>query len=332
MLAKEQSVAFAGESPAAITLYRVRRQMPHYHREALEIIMCLRGTVEVYSMHEKHVLRAGDIKEADTYDIHTVTAADMDEDNLVVSFHFDLTHPLFAGKGYELLYYVCSSDGAGEAKQPALNTLRRYLWALLYEALRGGHADRTSELSSGILQTLRGSFQYFNDINLDDTYSRDMQDRFEHIIAYMLENYADRITMRDICQIEHLNYNYLSQFFKTTSLKTFRAFLHEIRVYHSEHLLLCRPELSVPEVGYACGFSDPKFFYREFRKKHGHTPHQHRIWYREYNRLAAEDTVYTLAEKKQDLLDCIAGFYSDMVCEELSLCFPRSRDILSVTE
>ena len=321
MLAKEQSVAFAGESPAAITLYRVRRQMPHYHREALEIIMCLRGTVEVYSMHEKHVLHAGDIKEADTYDIHTVTATDMDEDNLVVSFHFDLTHPLFAGKGYELLYYVCSSDGAGEAKQPALNTLRRYLWALLYEALRGGHADRTVELSSGILQTLRGSFQYFNDINLDDTYSRDMQDRFEHIIAYMLENYADRITMRDICRMEHLNYNYLSQFFKTTSLKTFRAFLHEIRVYHSEHLLLCRPELSVPEVGYACGFSDPKFFYREFRKKHGHTPHQHRIWYREYNRIASEDTVYSLAEKKQELLDCIAGFYSDMVCEELSLCF-----------
>ena len=321
MLAKEQSVAFAGESPAAITLYRVHRQMPHYHREALEIIMCLRGTVEVYSMHEKHVLHAGDIKEADTYDIHTVTAADMDEDNLVASFHFDLTHPLFAGKGYELLYYVCSSDGAGEARQPALNTLRRYLWSLLYEALRGGHADRTVELSAGILQTLRGSFQYFNDINLDDTYSRDMQDRFEHIIAYMLENYADRITMRDICQIEHLNYNYLSQFFKTTSLKTFRAFLHEIRVYHSEHLLLCRPELSVPEVGYACGFSDPKFFYREFRKKHGHTPHQHRIWYREYNRLAMEDTVYTLAEKKQELLDCIAGFYSDMVCEDLSLCF-----------
>ena len=92
-------------------------------------------------------------------------------------------------------------------------------------------------------------------------------------------------------------------------------------MYHSEHLLLCRPELSVPEVGYACGFSDPKFFYREFRKKHGHTPHQHRIWYREYNRLAMEDTVYTLAEKEPELLDCIAGFYSDMVCEELSLCF-----------
>ena len=316
MLAREQSVAFAKDSPVAVTIYRVNRQMPHYHLNELEIIMCLQGTVEVYSMHEKHVLQAGDIKEADTYDIHTVTADPKASDNLVASFHFNLNHPLFAGKGYELLYYVCSSDGIDKTKKPALDRLRRVLWALLYEEV---HADETRilTLSAEVLQILRNSFQYFNDINLDDTYSKSMQDRFEHIIAYMLENYADRITMRDICQMEHLNYNYLSQFFKTTSLKTFRAFLHEIRVYHSEHMLLCNTEMSVPEIGYACGFSDPKFFYREFRKKHGHTPHQHRIWYRNYNKLVAEDTLFTLEEKKQELNDCVACFYSNLVCENL---------------
>lgn len=316
MLAKEQPVVFENQSPVSVTLYRAHRQMPHYHRDALEIIMCLRGTVQVYSMHEKHVLRAGDIKEADTYDIHTVTTENMNEDNLAVSFHFDLTHPLFAGKGYELLYYVCSSDGIDEAKKTALDRLRKFLWALLYAEISDGSASRKTRLAAAVLQTLRDSFQYFNDINLDDAYSEDMQKRFEHIIAYMLENYADRITMRDICQIEHLNYNYLSQFFKTTSLKTFRAFLHEIRVYHSEHMLLCRPEMSVPEIGYACGFSDPKFFYREFRKKHGHTPHQHRIWYRQYNKLVAADTVYSLQEKEQELCVCIARFFSDTVLPE----------------
>ena len=319
VFAKEQSVAFEHNSPVAVTLYRVSRQMPHYHRNELEIIMCLQGTVEVYSMHEKHVLHAGDIKEADTYDIHTVTADAENTDNLVVSFHFDLTHPLFAGKGYELLYYICSSDGIDKSKKPALDNLRKVLWALLYEEVHrttyaaASSEERINNLSGEVLRILRNSFQYFNDINLDDTYSKDMQDRFEHIIAYMLENYADKITMRDICQIEHLNYNYLSQFFKTTSLKTFRAFLHEIRVYHSEHLLLCNPELSVPEVGYACGFSDPKFFYREFKKKHGHTPHQHRIWYRNYNRLVSDDTIYSLQEKKQALYECIACFYSEMI-------------------
>ena len=319
VFAKEQSVAFEHNSPVAVTLYRVSRQMPHYHRNELEIIMCLQGTVEVYSMHEKHVLHAGDIKEADTYDIHTVTADAKATNNLVVSFHFDLTHPLFAGKGYELLYYVCSSDGIDNAKKPALDKLRKVLWAMLYaEVHKYTHSaddneERINNLSKEVLRILRDSFQYFNDINLDDTYSKDMQDRFEHIIAYMLENYADKITMRDICQMEHLNYNYLSQFFKTTSLKTFRAFLHEIRVYHSEHLLLCNPELSVPEVGYTCGFSDPKYFYREFKKKHGHTPHQHRIWYRNYNQLVSDDTVYSLQEKKQALYECIACFYSEMI-------------------
>ena len=322
MFAEEQSVAFEDHSPVRISIYHTRRQMPHYHRDAIEIIMCLRGTIEVYSMHERHVLHAGDIKEADTYDIHTVTASDPDDDNLAASFHFDLTHPLFVGKGYELLYYVCSSDGTDKVKLPALNQLRKILWALLFEevcicdqrrTVTEAHKKRIDALSSEVLRILRNSFQYFNDINLDDTYSKDMQDRFEHIISYMLENYADRITMRDICEMEHISYNYLSQFFKTTSLKTFRAFLHEIRVYHSEHMLLCRPEMSVPEIGYACGFSDPKFFYREFRKKHGHTPHRHRIWYREYNRLVQEDTVFSLEEKKEELYCCIAGFYSELV-------------------
>lgn len=334
MFAKEQSVTFESDSPVSITLYSVHRQMPHYHREAIEIILCLRGTVEVYSMHEKHVLQAGDIKEADTYDIHTVTAASprqdaadsdrdaagadrrpADSDNLVASFHFDLTHPLFAGKGYELLYYVCSSDGIDKAKKPALDQLRKYLWALLHEAVHPSGKEKTAILSTAVLQTLRNSFQYFNDINLDDTYSQDMQDRFEHIVAYMLDNYADRITMRDICQIEHLNYNYMSQFFKTTSLKTFRAFLHEIRVYHSEHMLLCEPSMSIPEVGYACGFSDPKFFYREFKKKYGRTPYQHRIWYRKYNELVSEDVQFTLTEKSQEIEACVAGFFANSVLE-----------------
>ena len=47
MLAKEQAVSFENDSPVAVTIYRVSRQMPHFHRDELEIIMCLQGTVEV---------------------------------------------------------------------------------------------------------------------------------------------------------------------------------------------------------------------------------------------------------------------------------------------
>ena len=43
MLAKEMSQAFEHNSPVAVTIYHANRQMPHFHREALEIIMCLRA-------------------------------------------------------------------------------------------------------------------------------------------------------------------------------------------------------------------------------------------------------------------------------------------------
>lgn len=117
------------------------------------------------------------------------------------------------------------------------------------------------------------------------------------------------------CEREHISYSYLSQYFKATSLKTFRNFLHEIRVYHSEHLLLCNPDLSIPDIAFACGFSDPKFFYREFRKKHGHTPHQHRIWYRCYNEKTAPDIRYSLSEQQTTLEHLISKLYSQIICE-----------------
>ena len=64
---------------------------------------------------------------------------------------------------------------------------------------------------------------------------------------------------------------------------------------------------------YDC-FSDPKYFYREFRKKHGHTPHQHRIWYKSYNRQVSDDITYTLEEKRLELEHYIASFFCDMLC------------------
>ena len=105
----------------------------------------------------------------------------------------------------------------------------------------------------------------------------------------------------------------LRLFFKASSLKTFRSFLHEIRVYHSEHLLLCRPELSIPDIAYRVGFSDPKYYYREFKKKHGHTPHQHRIWYRRYNENVTADNILEPHDHLEEIDNCIARLLSKTI-------------------
>ncbi|MDD6189987.1 MAG: AraC family transcriptional regulator [Firmicutes bacterium] len=311
MLASEIRPHYNGRSPVAISIYKCARQIPHYHRNTIETILCLKGSATVYNMHEEHFLKPGDIIQTDMFDIHSVSS---EEDNLMVSFHFDLTHPLFVGQGYDLLYYICTSDDTNPKRMYLINRLRILLLVLLSFYLKNPDDHRTHDISKRILEIVRKHFQYYNHINIDeDMYPPEMMDRFERIMAYLLEHYAEKITMRDICDKEHISYNYLSQFFKDSSLKTFRNFLHEIRVYHSEHLLLCQPELSVPDIGYRVGFSDPKFFYREFKRKHEHTPHQHRIWYRNYNKKTAPDVELSVKDHMDLIKECITELYADTI-------------------
>ena len=312
MLAKEIKPFFQEDSPLSISIFRCTRQIPHYHSDVFELILCLKGQFEVRCMHEQHVLHPGDILQADMFDIHTISAVDSEEpDNLVVSFHIDLNHPLFANDGYKHLFYVCSSDNSSPSQKKRINHIRLLLLTILDSYLHNRLTDQIPLMTNEILQIMRNYFQYFDHINgSGEMFTKEMKQRFENIMSYMLAHYDERVTMRDICDAEHISYNYLSRFFKDSSLKTFRAFLHEIRVYHSEHLLLCHPELSVSDISYRIGFSDPRLFYREFRKKYGHTPHQHRICYRKYNEHAVDDTILDVENHLNEIDSCNAELFA----------------------
>lgn len=309
MFAKEVRPAFDKDLPVAVSFYRTTRQMPHYHKNTIEMILCLKGEVNVYNMHQKHILHPGDMTQTDMFDIHSISS---DSNNLVASIHFDLNHPLFRNKGYHFLWYECSSDTIVQSRIPHINRLCTLILSLLTCYIEESGDSRIIKISEKLLQIVHDHFQYYDYINIDEKmYPPEMKERFERIMAYMLEHYAEKITMKDICNIEYISYNYLSQFFKDSSLKTFRNFLHEIRIYHSEHLLLCYPEIRVPDVGYRVGFSDPKFYYREFKKKHGHTPHQHRIWYRQYNKRVMDDTILSISENAIEIKECIIKLFSN---------------------
>ena len=336
MLAKEIQPDFPKDSPLSVTVFHGSCQMPHYHRDVFEFILCLSGRLQVRNMHEKHTLLPGDILQADTYDIHTIASKTAGGPtgpvaptgsnepagsggalpSLAASFHIDLRHPMFAGEGYQFLYYICSSDTASRLQAPQIHRIRSLLLAILSNRLHSRREQENIAMTKELLQIMRQHFQYFDHININGgDVPGEMKDRFERIMAYMLEHYDEKITMRGICDREHMSYTYLSRFFKESSLKTFRNFLQELRVYHSEHLLLCHPEMSVPDVGYRVGFSDPKFFYREFRKRYGHPPHQHRILYRVYNKSVSPDIRFDAGEHLPQIESCINDLFSRTVCE-----------------
>ncbi|MGN0362911.1 MAG: helix-turn-helix domain-containing protein [Bilifractor sp.] len=277
--------------PYSLELYSVTNEKPHYHEGVLEILLCLSGTVTVTSTAEVLTLESGDLFSFDADDIHYATASG---DNLIVSFYFDLSSDAFEQDNLMYLIFACNKylpDMSPEMTNH-LYDLNALLLSLMASELFPGLLPEQSQsnsiaLSREIMSMMTDYFQFLS-VDKDATqFSADARDLFARIMGFLMDHYNEKITLQSLADFTHHEANYLSQLMKKIDGEGFKNLLYKARVYKSSHLLLENPHLSVPEVSDLCGFSDVKFFFREFKKNYyGITPHQFIIKYREYSKTA----------------------------------------------
>lgn len=111
-----------------------------------------------------------------------------------------------------------------------------------------------------------------NQLNLDD------HERINMIYHYIRTNYTQRFTLKDIANEVHMGRESFSRFFSKIMNKPFFSFLNEYRVNAACELLI-ESDLQVTQICYACGFESLPFFYRQFKKYKGSSPHQYRTAY-----------------------------------------------------
>lgn len=112
-----------------------------------------------------------------------------------------------------------------------------------------------------------------NQLNLDD------HERVNMIYHYVRTNYTQRFTLKDIANEVHMGRESFSRFFSKIMNKPFFSFLNEYRVNAACELLI-ESDRQVTQICYACGFESLPFFYRQFKKYKGNSPHQYRTAYR----------------------------------------------------
>jgi AraC-like DNA-binding protein/quercetin dioxygenase-like cupin family protein len=111
-----------------------------------------------------------------------------------------------------------------------------------------------------------------DELNLDD------HDRINMIYHYVRAHYAKKFSLTDIANEVHMGAESFSRFFSKTMNKPFFSFLNEYRI-NAACKLLIESDLPVTEICYACGFESLPFFYRQFKKYKGNSPHQYRMAY-----------------------------------------------------
>lgn len=99
--------------------------------------------------------------------------------------------------------------------------------------------------------------------------------RFESILSYIKENFTDTtLSVKKTADIYFYSEKYLSSLFKKNTGVKFTEYLNELRISHAK-ALMDEKKLSVSEVALKCGFSDPLYFSKVFKKSIGMTPSEY---------------------------------------------------------
>lgn len=95
--------------------------------------------------------------------------------------------------------------------------------------------------------------------------------RMAPVLQYMEQNYNQQLTLEDIADILHMNYSYVSKFFKKITGKTFKQYLDYIRICEADKQIIDNVDY-VYRIAQNCGFSSVQAFNRVYKRIRGYAP------------------------------------------------------------
>lgn len=97
-----------------------------------------------------------------------------------------------------------------------------------------------------------------------NSYSETDIERIDKIYQYVINNYTEKITLKEASDTVNMTPNAFCRYFKTRTQKTFTRFVNEVRIGYACKLLY-NDNLSISEICYQCGFNNITNFNKNFR-------------------------------------------------------------------
>lgn len=119
------------------------------------------------------------------------------------------------------------------------------------------------------------------------------EDRLHRVLQYLQAHFQDPIRLSDLAAMENLTTTYLSHFFKEHLHITFQEYLTRLRLEAAMYLLKST-NMTVTDIAYECGFSDPKYLNQSLSKQFHTTPQNWRKMGAQPERYIRKSSPYTL--------------------------------------
>lgn len=109
-------------------------------------------------------------------------------------------------------------------------------------------------------------------------YSAPKRVEIANVKSFLDEHYHEKLSLESVAGNFFINKYYLARLFKEQYGVTLVTYLHQVRITHAKKMLRFT-DMSIEEIGLACGVGELNYFSRVFKKLEGMSPSEFRkLW------------------------------------------------------
>lgn len=289
-----EKIEFSKNQPFLVKVQKISRYPIHWHEGVTEIVLPVRGDVEVIANFERLTVKEGEFHFINNNSIHSIRSS---SDSVVILIYVNLP---FYEQQFEFIRYMFfrsnpfidgrrqSDENPTDDKVDNKVRFRNLLIDILLRSISYELSDEDLEnLGNRLVYSMIFEFHWLNFFKLNEGMMNSGQlDRYHRIVKYIDDHYSEKITLDDIVASEYITKTYFSHLWKKLSTYSFTERVNYERVLKSEFLLLIG--MNILKISEQCGFSDVKYYYQNFKRWYGCLPKEHRQRCMDYKRLGAD--------------------------------------------
>lgn len=282
-----QFMIYKIQEPYTMKIEQVGFHKSHWHDNAFEFVLVLKGSIHASIGCEKYIMNENDLLIISPEDVHSFSK--IEEENIVLFFQINCEY--FQNVFPNIMQWILFTSPTTRISEDYQHKALRYYLAKLFYSL----PDANNPLVEIIpfLSFCEKNFQTTHMIIKKDDVTEKQMELFYEIDDYVYNHFTEQIELSDISNFLNYNKFYFSNLVKTITGMNFLEYLNHVRVLAAERFLISTDK-KISDIAFECGFSDIRSLNRYFKKWYECTPNEYRKLNHQSSLEEEHPVVYTL--------------------------------------
>lgn len=277
-------------------------RMPRVLNDGIALLLVLRGSVTLEYEHTSCLLGEGGVAVINDRDFYSLKS---EAPNILVWMRFSREYMTARFLQISQYRFSCIYCAQGD-DETTYTSMQKYMAELAFLDLKKT-AEAQLRFQSVFFQMLHLLVTEFS-LPITQPLESDEDQRMKRALAYIHQNYKNRILLSDVARHVFLSPQYLSRLFKTVLHTTYLDYVGALRLSSAKYDLL-HTRSTITKISMSNGFASDKAMCSAFVAQYGMTPNEYRNAHRPAEGETEEPYSASFINEKQDnALEVLAKF------------------------